>query len=49
MKQVFWNSLLLARESQPHSLYKFMIDVDLVRPVTVRAASFWNFSSAFLS
>ena len=33
--------LLSAKELHPHSLYRFSKVTDLVRPVTIIAASFW--------
>ena len=43
----FWFLRLSAKDSHPHSLYKFFSDTDLVRPVTIRAASFCSFSTEF--
>ena len=38
----FWFLLLNANESHPHSLYSRSSDTDLVKPVTMRAASIFN-------
>ena len=37
---------LSTKELQPHSLYKFSNETDLVRPVTILAASFLSLSRA---
>ena len=34
--------------TQLHSLYRFSRDTDLVKPVTIRAASFWILCSEFM-
>ena len=40
----FWYILLFSSESQPISLYSLRREVDLVKPVTIRAALCWIFS-----
>ena len=45
MKESLCYCLLCDRVANPHSLYRFSNDTDLVNLVTSRAASFWIFCS----
>ena len=45
MKESLCCCLICYRVVHPHSLYRFSNDIDIVNPVTSRAASFWIFCS----
>ena len=47
IKTSFCSFLLSIKGTHPHSLYKLKSDTDLVRPVTILAASFCNFSKVW--
>ena len=49
MKISFCCLCLSASDTQPHSLYRLSNETDLVKPVTMRAASFWSFWRELIS